>query len=105
MAANWKLWEPRIQLKTTHKGWVEEQLQGAGKNRQDEWTGSIAVGSKAFIENVKAHLRFRAKGRDVIEACEGYQLRENLSSYKALLGVENEDIDLKNTYFWDIKSK
>ena len=68
------------QLRATHKGWVEEQLQGARKKRQDEWTGSIAFGSKAFIENVKAHLRFRAKGRDVIEAGEGYQLRENFSS-------------------------
>ncbi len=84
---------------------IEEQLQGAVKKRQDEWAGSIAVGSKAFIENVKARLKFRAKGRDVIEAGEGYQLRENLSSYKALFGVENEDIDLKNTYFWDVKSE
>jgi len=90
------------QLRTTHKGWVEEQLQGAGNKRQDQWTGSIAVGSKAFIENVKARFRFRAKGRDVIEAGEGYQLRENLASYKAFFGVENENIELKNTYFWDI---
>ncbi len=93
------------QLRATHKGWAVEQLQGAGKKRQNEWTGSIAVGSKGFIENVKANLRFRAKGRDVIEAGEGYQLRENLSSYKALFGVENEDIDLKNTYFWDVNSE
>jgi putative transposase len=93
------------QLRTTHKGWVEEQLQGAGKKRQDEWTDSIAVGSKVFIENVKAQLGFRAKGRDVKEADEGYQLRENLSSYKALFGVENEDIDLKNTYLWNEKSE
>ena len=93
------------QLKTTHKGWVEEQIQGAGKKRQDEWTSSIAVGSKGFIENVKAHLRFRAKGRDVIEAGEGYQLRENLSSYKALFGVENEDIEPKNTYFREINTE
>ncbi len=50
---------------------VEEQLQGAGKTRQDEWTCSIALGSRAFIENVKARLRFRAKGRDVIEAGKG----------------------------------
>jgi putative transposase len=92
------------QLRTTHKGWVEEQIQGAGKKRQNEWTSSIAVGSKAFVEEVKARLRFRAKGRDVIDAGEGYQLRGNLSSYKALFGVENEDIDLKNTYFWDAKS-
>ena len=93
------------QLRATHKGWVEEQLQGAGKKRQDEWTSSIAVGSKAFVEDVKARLRFRAKGRDVVEVGEGYQLRESFSSYKALLGVENEDIDLKNTYFWDVKSE
>jgi hypothetical protein len=50
-------------------------------------------------------LRFRAKGRDVVEAGERYQLRENLSSYKALFWVENEDIGLKNTYFWDLKSE
>jgi hypothetical protein len=61
------------------------------------WTGRVAVGSKAFIEDAKAHLSFRAKGRNVIEAGEGYQLREKLFSYKALFGVENEDIDLKNT--------
>ncbi len=93
------------QLRTTHKGWVEEQLQGAGNKRQDQWTGSIAVGSKAFIENVKAGLRFRAKGRDVIEASEGCQLRENLSSYSALFGGENEDIALKNTHFWNVNSE
>lgn len=46
-------------------------IQVAAKERQDEWTGSIAVGSKAFIDNVKAHLGFRAKGRDVIESGEG----------------------------------
>jgi len=84
---------------------VEEQLQVAGKKRQDERTSSIAVGSKVFVENVKARLRFRAKGRDVVEAGERYQLRENLSSYKALFGVKNEDIALKNTYFWDVKSE
>ena len=49
------------QLRTTHKGWVEKQLQGAGKKRQDEWTSSIAVGSKAFVEDVKARLSFEPK--------------------------------------------
>jgi len=91
------------QLGTNHKGWVEEQLQGDGDKRQDEWTGSIAVGSKAFIKNVKTRLKFRAKGRKVIKAGEEYQLRENLSSYDALFGGENEDIDLENTHFWNEK--
>ena len=65
--------------------------------------GSIAVGSRFFIEKVKACLGFRAKGRDVIESGERYQLRESPAHYKALLEVENEDIDLENIYFWDVK--
>jgi hypothetical protein len=38
-------------------------------------------------------LGFRAKGRDVIESGEGYQLRESPAApYKALFEAENEDI-------------
>jgi len=62
------------QVRSSHKGWVEEYLADGVKNRQDEWTGSIAVGSRSFVENVKALLGFQAKGRDVIEGGEGYQL-------------------------------
>ena len=53
------------QLGSSHKGWVEEYLGDEAKERQDEWTGSIAVGSRSFIENVKALLGFRAKGREI----------------------------------------
>jgi hypothetical protein len=30
-------------------------------------------------------------------------LREGLASYKAFFEAENEDIDLENTRFWDLK--
>ena len=46
-----------------------------------------------------------AKERDFIEAGEGYQLGVILSSYKALFGIGNENIDLKKTYFWEVKFK
>ena len=75
------------------------------KIRQEEWTRSLAVGSRPFIENVKALLGFRAKGRDVIEACEGYQLRVGAAHYQALFEAENDDIGPENTYVWDIKSE
>ena len=91
------------QLRRSHKGWVEEHLGDGAKGRQDEWTGSVAVGSKSFIESVKASLGFRARGRDVIESGEGYQLRESPASYKAFFEAENEDIGLENTRFWDLK--
>jgi putative transposase len=91
------------QLRRSHKGWVEEHLGDGAKERQDEWTGSVAVGSKSFIESVRESLGFRAKGRDVIESGKAYQLRENLASYKVLFETENKDIDPENTVFWDVK--
>jgi putative transposase len=74
------------------------------KTRQEEWTRSIAVGSGSFVENVKARLGFRAKGRDIIEGGEEYQLREGAAHYQAFFEAENDDIAAENTYLWDIKS-
>ena len=70
------------------------------KIRQEEWTRSIAVGSRSFIENLKTVLGIRAKGKDVIGGGEGiYQLREGSADYRALFGAENEDIAPENTYW------
>jgi putative transposase len=90
------------QLKLSHKGWIEEYLGDGPKIRLDEWTDSIAVGSKTFVEKVKALLGFRAKGRDVKESVGGNQLREGAASYNALFEPKKHDIDPKNTYFLDI---
>jgi len=49
----------------------------AVSGREKLWTGSLAVGM-AFIENVKARLRVRTRGRHIIEAGKGYKLGENL---------------------------
>jgi len=80
-------------------------LGDRAKERQDEWTGSVAVGSKSFILSVKASLSFRAKGHDVIQIGEGYQLRESPAPYKVLFEAENEDIDLENSVFWEVKDE
>jgi len=88
-------------LRTSHRGWVEEYLGGMAKERQDEWTASIAVGGRSFVEKVKALLGFRAKGRDVVQGDEGYELREGAGSYKAVFEGKKDDIGPANTYFWD----
>ncbi len=93
------------QLKESHKGWAGEYIGGGERNRQEEWTSSIAVGNRSFVETVKAHLGYRAKGREVREVDEGYQLREGFASYKAVSGAENEDIGLENAYFWDVSNE
>ena len=92
------------QLRSSHKGWIDEYLGDGLQARQDEWTRSIAVGSKSFIENVKNLLGFRAKGREVIEGFEGYQLRERFAGYEAFFGGQKDDIGFENTYRWDINT-
>ena len=44
------------QQRSIHKGWVAEYLGDEARERQEEWTASIAVGSRSYIENVKALL-------------------------------------------------
>jgi putative transposase len=92
-------------MKNSHRGWVEEYLGDGEKARREEWTDSIAVGSRPFVEKVKSLLGFWAKGREVIEGGEGHQVREEPAAYNPLFEAENEDIGPKNTYFWDINTK
>ena len=89
----------------THRCHKREFLLKFSKDRHEEWTESIAVGSRFFVEKVKALLGFRAKGRDVMEGPEGHQAREGSPPYNALFGAEKDDIGPKNTYFWDINAE
>ncbi|MGM0427300.1 MAG: hypothetical protein ACQEQ7_08695 [Thermodesulfobacteriota bacterium] len=85
------------QLRRSHKGWIKEYLGDVRKGREEEWSGSIAVGNGSFVEKVKARLGFRAKGRKMIKSGEGYQVREAPAHYNEFLGAEKEDIGPKNT--------
>jgi hypothetical protein len=59
---------------------------------QEEWTASSAVGSRSYIENVKALLGFRAKGKGARQGGDSrYQLRESAVQYKALFRVEKDN--------------
>ena len=41
------------ELKTSHRGWVEESIESHNHLRESKWTESIAVGSKFFVEDTK----------------------------------------------------
>jgi REP-associated tyrosine transposase len=90
------------QLKGSHKGWVVEYLTNGKKVREDEWTDSIAVGSRPFAEKVKALLGFRAKGRNITKRGERYQVREASARYNAFFGAKKEDIGSENSHYWDL---
>lgn len=93
------------QLRRSHRGWIEEYLGNEVKVRRVEWSESIAVGSRTFVEKVKASLGFRAKGRDIKEGNKGFHLREDAAYYKSLLKAKKDDIGPENTFFWEINSE
>ena len=90
------------QLRTSHGGWVEDYSGKTAKDRQDKWTGSIAVGSRSFINKVKVLLGFRANGRKVEGVEKGYQPREGPARYNVLFEAEKGDICPKKAYLWNI---
>jgi len=90
------------ELSKTYRDWVEEALGKKGRERQPQWTESIAIGAEAFVREAKERLGIRAMGREVIGANEYYELREPETSYKADFGLENDGLRQENSYFWDL---
>jgi hypothetical protein len=81
---------------------VEEALEKKGRERQPQWTESIAIGTDAFVRETKEKLGIRAAGREVIGGNESYELRESETPYKADFGHENGGLRQENGYFWDL---
>jgi len=82
-----------------------ESLKNGNNAHQNEWTQSIAVGSKYFIEETKRKLGILAKGWKVLENGETFQLREQMDTYSVVFNAEKEDIGPQDTYFWKSNSK
>jgi len=93
------------EVKSCHKKWVEKYLEDSPGACQEEWTRSIAVGSRSFVEHVKELMGFRAKGRQAAEAAQGYQLREPLPIYGGLFDIKNDDMGPENTFPWKINNE
>ena len=87
-----------------HKELVGEALTNGDtfRQRQTQWTESIAVGSRNFIEMIKEQLGILAKGRKILENDGGFQLREKMGAYIANSDSKKDDIGARNTYYWDI---
>ena len=88
-------------FQSAHRQWIEQGLGNALAVRDDRWSGSIAVGSLAFVEKVKNELGVKAAHRHVIEAEGSYTLHEPAEAYNLESITENEALRLQNTFFWN----
>jgi putative transposase len=83
-------------LKDAHTKWAASAISTDNRSKENKWTQSIAVGSKAFVEKIKESLRFKAKGRKIICADDTFELREGLKPYG-----RSDNPDFGNTVLWD----
>jgi putative transposase len=86
----------------THEELVNESLVNGINFRQNQWTESIAVGSKDFVETIKEKFGILAKGRKILEKDGGFHLREERGIYIANSDSDNANTGSINTYYWDI---
>jgi putative transposase len=84
-----------------HRQWVEQGLENGLAVRDDRWSEAIAIGSLAFVENVKNQLGIKASHRNVIEADGSYALREPAEAYAGKFTGKNEALRTQNTFVWN----
>jgi len=82
-----------------HRQWVEQGVENGLSCRDERWSDSIAVGSLAFVENVKNQLGAKASQRDVLEAKGSYALREPVQAYGVEFAAESEALRCISQHF------
>ena len=89
------------ELSRFHHKWVENVLASGSTCREREWSESIAIGDKAFVQATKSELGGRALGRKISGEHEDYQLRETCEPYNSIFDAEKSVLRQNNSYVWD----
>ncbi|RQW88569.1 MAG: hypothetical protein EHM79_05455 [Geobacter sp.] len=88
-------------LSRAHREWIEEALSNEGRQRDEIWTKSVAVGSEQFVLKVQDCLGVRGKSREVTANGDAFVLQESPEIYEANLNPENPAIAPNNSILWE----
>jgi putative transposase len=88
-------------FQAAHRRWVETAIGEELSQRVSSWTQAVAVGSESFVEKIKKQLKALAIGRRIVPTTDGWELREEASSYNPFFEGQKVDIDHENTYPWE----
>jgi putative transposase len=89
------------EFQRAHRRWVEEALLQETRPRDERWSEALAVGSQAFVEQVKRELALKARYRAVDELDGTYALREPTRAYSGNFGTRIGPLRQENGVFWD----
>ena len=84
-----------------HREWVERGIENGLAARQRQWSESIAVGSRSFVEKVRNQLGFKTAHRDVTQVQGSYVLCEPAAAYAGKFVGEKAALSSENTLVWD----
>ena len=87
-------------LRETYRNWVDSAIMRGDIKRQPQWTGSIAVGGKVYVEKVKDQMGYTAIGRKVVENGDSFLLREPQISYQSRSDRAEQLQPEDNTIYW-----
>ena len=88
-------------LQKVHWRWVAEALTGEIAGREARWSEAIAVGSSAFVDDVKNGLGIKAMHREVLKAGQTHELREQGEVYAGHFDGKSEALRLYNAIPWE----
>jgi hypothetical protein len=75
-------------LARVHAEWVRAKLAGRDRAREPEWSTAIAIGRRAYVEEVQYELGSRGRYRRIEEENGSAVLREPDGLYAPHLAVE-----------------
>lgn len=78
-----------LSLSATHAEWVAAALTAGRQGRMPEWSTSVAVGRREFVERVETDLGLRARHRRVQPFGSAFILRDPSATYSDALRGEN----------------
>lgn len=69
------------ELQNLHRRWVDEALVSKKYNYDTSWSNSLALGSSAFVEQVKSELGMKGFYREIADHGDAHILREDPETY------------------------
>ena len=77
------------EFKQQHKQWVEQAIASNRLEQEDQWSKSLAVGDRQFVESIKKEMGLLVKYRTTKEVDGCYEVRDDGLSYSIHFGDEN----------------
>ena len=88
-------------LADSHGKWIEAELKRKEKVRQERWTERIAVGGRAFVEDIRDRLGMHARSKWIDRLGDTWAVRETSTTYSSDFTSENGRLRTENQYFWN----